>query len=244
MDRATASELAHGDLALHNPLSLGRLDEVIALLDLPPHARVLDVGCGAGEALARVCERWDAAGTGVDAHEPLVTRARRRAPELDFHAADARTFPYDRGGYDVAMTIGSSHAFGGDFRYALGRLAELARPGGQVLLGEGYWRRPPDAAYLAELGAEADELANYAGLVRCAMEVGLVPLYATVASESEWDRYEWRLVLNGERHAARHPDDPGMDELLTWVRAGRDRYLAPGGRDTLGFGLFLFARPR
>src|SRR5919202_6154610 len=149
MDRATASELAHGDLALHNPLSLGRLDEVIALLDLPPHARVLDVGCGAGEALARVCERWDAAGTGVDAHEPLVTRARRRAPELDFHAADARTFPYDRGGYDVAMTIGSSHAFGGDFRYALGRLAELARPGGQVLLGEGYWRRPPDAAYLA-----------------------------------------------------------------------------------------------
>jgi hypothetical protein len=24
----------------------------------------------------------------------------------------------------------------------------------------------------------------------------------------------------------------------------RDRYLAPGGRDTLGFGLFLFGRPR
>jgi hypothetical protein len=29
-----------------------------------------------------------------------------------------------------------------------------------------------------------------------------------------------------------------------WERAGRDRYLAPGGRDTLGFGLFLFSRPR
>jgi hypothetical protein len=37
--------------------------------------------------------------------------------------------------------------------------------------------------------------------------------------------------------------DRAAEELLAWVRAGRDRYLAPGGRDTLGFGLFLFARP-
>jgi hypothetical protein len=64
-----------------------------------------------------------------------------------------------------------------------------------------------------------------------------------VASERDWDRYEWRLVLNGERHAAAHPGEPGMDDLRAFVRAGRDRYLAPGGRDALGFGLFLFARP-
>jgi hypothetical protein len=68
--------------------------------------------------------------------------------------------------------------------------------------------------------------------------------YAAVAGQRDWDRYEWTLVLNGERHAAAHPDDPAMGDLRAWVRAGRDRYLAPGGRDTLGFGLFLFSRPR
>ena len=139
-----------------------------------------------------------------------------------------------------SASIGSSHALGGDYAHALRELAALARPGGQVLVGEGYWRRPPGDAYLAALGASADELTDYAGLVRAGEQAGLVPWYATVATEEEWDRYEWTLIANGERYAAAHPD---AREVAAWARAARERYLAPGGRDTLGFGLFLFARP-
>jgi hypothetical protein len=84
------------------------------------------------------------------------------------------------------------------------------------------------------LGAQPDELTDYAGLIRTAIEAGLTPLYAIAASDREWDRYEWTLVLNGERS--------GDPEVREWVRRGRDRYLAPGGRDTLGFGLFVFQR--
>lgn len=247
MDRYSASAIAHGDLDLLNPLSPARLDEVVELLDLPPGALVLDVGCGRGEALIRIAERWGSGGLGIDLHEPYVLDARERAcgraPALQFEAADAAGADLQRDGYDLAMTIGSSHAFGGDFRHALRELAALARPGGQVLLGEGFWRREPGAEYLTALGASAGELADYAGLVAAGMEAGLTPLYATVATEEEWDRYEWRLVRNGERHAAAHAGEAGIDDLLAWVRGGRDRYLAPGGRDTLGFGLFLFARP-
>ena len=40
-------------------------------------------------------------------------------------------------------------------------------PRGQVLLGEGYWRRPPDPDYLKALGdADEGELASYGGCSR------------------------------------------------------------------------------
>jgi hypothetical protein len=47
VDRAAVSRIAHGELALHNPLSEADLDEAIGMLDLAAGARVLDVACGA-----------------------------------------------------------------------------------------------------------------------------------------------------------------------------------------------------
>jgi hypothetical protein len=92
------------------------------------------------------------------------------------------------------------------------------------------------------LGAERDEMADYAGLIAAATEIGLEPRYAVTASVDDFDRYEWRWSLNGERYAAANPDEPGVEEFLAWIRNGRRRYVELGGRETLGFGLFLFER--
>ena len=68
--------------------------------------------------------------------------------------------------FDLVICIASSHALGG-FPDAFVALHDLVEPGGQVLLGEGYWRRPPTEEYLDALGgATADELADYGGLMR------------------------------------------------------------------------------
>ena len=50
------------------------------------------------------------------------------------------------------------------------------------------------------------------------------------------------MALEPERRALRRrePDEPGVDEFLAWIRNGRRRYVELGGRETLGFGLFLF----
>ena len=120
---------------------------------------------------------------------------------------------------------------------------ELVRPGGEVLLGEGYWCQPPSAEYLDALGgASADELPDYSGLMRAAEQAGLTPLYSSVASEADWDRYEWRLILNAERWAAAHPEDPGAEVLRERARHARERMTMPGGRETLGFALVLLRR--
>ena len=234
MDRAEASRIAHGELRLWNPLSETALDEVIGLLDLAPGASILDVGCGRGEVLRRVTARWDVKATGYDIDGALLPTA-----DWDLQVRDSPP----PGPFDLVICIASSHAIGG-FPDALGALRDLTVPGGQVLLGEGYWRRPPDDAYLAALGAaSADELADYPGLMRAAEDVGLTPLHSSVASEADWDRYEWRLILNAERWAAANPDGPGAELLLERARSARERMTMPGGRETLGFALTLLRRP-
>ena len=227
MERADASRIAHGELRLWNPLSEAALDETIALLEPPPGGRVLDVACGRAEVLRRVAERFEVEATGYDSDAALIESG---PPGLELLVSDSPP----PGPFDVVLCIAASHALGG-FPDALGALRELVRPGGEVLLGEGYWCQPPSAEYLDALGgASADELPDYSGLMRAAEQTGLTPLHSSVASEADWDRYEWRLILNAERWAAANPEDPGADVLRERARSARERMTMPGGRETLG----------
>jgi SAM-dependent methyltransferase len=196
---------------------------------------VLDVACGRAEVLRRVAERFDVEASGYDSDPALI----KSGPAgLDLQVRDSPP----PGPFDVVLCIAASHALGG-YPDALHVLAELVRPGGEVLLGEGYWRLPPSSEYLAALGAaSADELPDYSALMRAAEAARLTPLHSTVASEADWDRYEWRLILNAERWAAAHPDDGGADVLLERARRARVRMTMPGGRETLGFALVLLRR--
>jgi len=247
MDRARVSSITHGDLPLHNPFGPERLDEVIDLLELGRGEKVLDVGCGTGELLIRLAERFGCHGVGIDSSPGQIEEARRRSRErvyytgLDFVVADVRSEPLPDGPFALAACIGSMHALGDGLAPALERLAAVTAPGGHVLIGDGYWRRPPQPEYLEALGATAGELPDYAGLMAAGEAAGLEAVYATASTQEEWDRYEWQLILNGLRFAAQHPDDPDAAEVAEWARAARRRYLAPGGRETLGFALVLFA---
>ena len=235
MDNAAASRIAHGDLALMNPLSDAALDEAIGLLELPAAARVLDVACGRGEVLRRIAERWDVRAAGYDSDPAAIAEARRRAPLADLRVAE--TPPEET--FELVACVASSHALGG-FPNALRGLRDLVEPGGQVLLGEGYWRREPTPAYLEALGgASADELASYAGLLDAAQRAGLTPLFASVASEADWDRYEWTLILNAERWADVRAGDPSALVLRERAARARARLALPGGRETLGFALLM-----
>ncbi|HZO97682.1 MAG TPA: class I SAM-dependent methyltransferase [Gaiellaceae bacterium] len=229
MQRADYTRVAHAGMPIMNPVPAAKLDEVVARLDLAPRARVVDLGCGKGDLLGRIAARYEVDAVGIDRDAQLLAEA---PAGVNVIVADIETWSRGRASFDLAASVGSPAS--------LASLAELVRPGGLVLYGDGYWRREPSVEYLEALGAARDELADYAGWLRRGADLGLTPVYAITASLDDLDRYEWSWSANGERYAAEHPDEPGVGEFLAWIRAGRRRYVELGGRDTLGFGLFLF----
>jgi cyclopropane fatty-acyl-phospholipid synthase-like methyltransferase len=243
--RERLSAITHGDRPFHDPLDPAVVDEVVDVAGVGPGDRAVDLGCGPGELLVRLAERTGCGGLGVDLAEAQIEEARRRAAaraphvDLEFRVVDAGEVD---GEFALSACVGSTHAFGG-LDAALARMTALTRPGGHVLVGDGFWAREPSDAYLEALGgASRDELPDYAGLVRAGERHGLVAVYVRVASEADWDRYEWTLIANGARFLAEHGDAAEADDLRAWVGAARGRLLVRGARGTMGFALVLLRR--
>jgi SAM-dependent methyltransferase len=247
VDGLERSAIAHAGLAFQNPLNEEDVDALVERLPLEGAARVVDLGCGKAELLIRILERHDVSAVGVDLSPYFLAEAREEASRrllaarLELREEDAARTGLEPESFDLAIAVGAGGIWDG-YGKALRALARLVPPGGHVLLGEGYWRHEPSAAYLDALGAERDELAGHDGLIAAAREEGLELVEALESSEADWERYERRWAENGERWAAEHREHPGREELLAWIRNGRDRFERLGGRETLGFVLFLFRK--
>ncbi|HET9234247.1 MAG TPA: class I SAM-dependent methyltransferase, partial [Candidatus Eisenbacteria bacterium] len=206
-----------------------------------------DIGCGKGEALIRLGERYGASGVGLDVNPEFLKIAEREAirrfpsNKIAFQLTEATSFSAPPDAYSAAICLGSTHAYG-SFRSALESLSRLVRPAGGILIGEGYWRREPDPGYQHLLGAERDELNDHAGNIAQGVAIGLTPLMNRESSLAEWDAYEALYAQTVEEYLEANPDDPDAAELRDRVRSWRDGYLR-WGRGTLGFATYLFRKP-
>ena len=239
MDRATLSAITHRGVPFANPLPPAAIDEAIAALRLPDGARALDVGCGAGELLARLAARHSLRTEGIEPAAEWAETARSRVDVV--HEAPFVEVTLEHGVYDLVCCLASSHAIG-SWEESLRALAGLARPDrGLGLVGEGFWQREPSAGYLERLGgASADELPlGLDGLEAGARDAGWEVLASAVASHADWAAYEETLLANGEAELAVRPDP----DLRAWVDAARARWEGEGGQDTMGFALLTLRRP-
>ena len=100
-------------------------------------SRVLDVATGTGDlaiALARVVGP-DGEVVGVDFSEPMLARARRKAPGLRFEWADALALPYASDSFDAA-TVGFGARNFADLGRGIEEMVRVVRPGGRVVILE------------------------------------------------------------------------------------------------------------
>jgi demethylmenaquinone methyltransferase/2-methoxy-6-polyprenyl-1,4-benzoquinol methylase len=93
-------------------------------------ARVLDACCGTGD-LAIACAGEGATVTGVDFSEPMLERARRKAPELEWVRGDALDLPFADASFDGA-TVGFGVRNVESLERALHELRRVLRTGGAV----------------------------------------------------------------------------------------------------------------
>jgi cyclopropane fatty-acyl-phospholipid synthase-like methyltransferase len=248
LDADHFTAIAHEGLAFMNPLAEEDVEEMIEALELEPGAHVLDLGCGKAELLLRIVERYpDVRATGLDRSAPILAEARRQAeqrvPEarVQLLEEDVRAYAPEPGSFDLVISTGAV-SFRGGVGATLAVLSGYVAPGGKLLFGEGYWREEPTAEYLVALGAAREELKDYEGTIEAAQQMGLTLKRAVTSSIEDWDAYEDAWARNGERYADAHEGEEGVAELREWVANGRARYRELGGRETLGFALFLFER--
>ncbi|MCZ4125550.1 SAM-dependent methyltransferase [Streptomyces sp. H39-S7] len=245
MDRQRISAIAHADHPIAAPLSD---DSVHTLLDraLPRgEARLLDLGCGSGTWLVRAqTARPGLRAEGVDNAGETIAAARRTIAEaglgdrIVLHDQDAEGFTSPHR-YDLVLSIGATHAFGGLLPTLEAARRHLA-PGGSILLGACFWEREPGRTTF-DSGFTADDYDDLATTVDRIVADGWTPLHGHVSTLQEWDAYEWSWTGTLSRWALDHPEHPDSGEALRAAAEHRETWLH-GYRGTLGFVTLLLRR--
>ncbi|WP_203843441.1 SAM-dependent methyltransferase [Winogradskya humida] len=206
---------AGAGLAFNAPLGERRaVDLVRRLAPSGPGWRALDLGCGNGELLERLCETYDLSGDGVELKP--VTRISER---VTFHIGDAAR--WDRAA-ELVVNVGAGHVWGGAPQ-ALAALHRLTAPGGKLLFADGFYRRPPSADVREMFG----DLPGLNAMAQAAVEAGFRPLHIAESALGEWDDFEsdWRAGI----------ERLGTPQARVFADQRRDGYL-DGYRGVVGFG--------
>ena len=249
MERSEISYLAHARHPIAAPLADAAVEGLL-LRALTGRSSVLDLGCGDGTWLLRALQLHPAlTATGVDLadHGFPATMARAEAAgvagRLHLQRADVREHVSPQP-FDAVLCVGAAHAFGG-FEPTLAAARAHLAGNGVLLVGDGFWERPPERSALDLLGASADEYGDLADVLQRVRSNGWVPLDGHVSSLPEWDDYEWSWTGALAEWVLEHPDHPEAEQVLAVADEHRHQWLA-GYRGTLGFVTLLLrqAGPR
>jgi demethylmenaquinone methyltransferase / 2-methoxy-6-polyprenyl-1,4-benzoquinol methylase len=99
-----------------------------------PGDKVLDSCCGTGDLAIAAAEAGGNV-TGIDFSKPMLERARRKAPELEWVEGDALALPFADGSFDAA-TVGFGVRNLSELDRGLRELRRVLRPGGRLAILE------------------------------------------------------------------------------------------------------------
>jgi SAM-dependent methyltransferase len=233
--------VAERDHYIQNPTSPEKIRLLGERLRLTPESDVLDVACGKGGPAVLLARDFGCRIKGVERAAEFAAAARGRVAaaglqqQVEIVEHDAAELEVEPARYDVAMCLGASFVWDG-LAGTLAALTPTVRRGGQVVVGEPYWRRWPLPEGIDDQGyvSLADTAERFAA-------AGLSLHTLIDASQDDWDRYEtlhWRAL---EDWLAANPDDPEAAEFRRRHEAYRDEYLS-WQRELLGWAIFVAGR--
>ena len=231
------AEAAH---EIQNPTSEEKLVLLGKRLGLEPDSRVLDVASGRGGPALLLAREHGCAWHGIeispDFHTVAIERAAQAglADRVSFELGDGAQAVLDPEAYDAALCLGASFVYG-SLADTVDALAPAVRPGGNVVVGEPYWRRLP---LPDDYEDRADPWTTLDGTTRIFETSGLPVVSVIASSDDDWDRYEtlhWQMI---ERWLATNGDDPDAPEIRARHERAKWSYLRHQ-RDYLGWAIFV-----
>jgi ubiquinone/menaquinone biosynthesis C-methylase UbiE len=123
---------AADDYDVFEPQASARIvDAFVKLTELPPGARVIDLGCGSGTFSALLARAgYDC--VGLDISAKLLEVGRRKHPRIEFVAGDIEHLPFPAESFDGALLSGVVHHFP-DPSPCAAETFRVLRPGGRFL---------------------------------------------------------------------------------------------------------------
>lgn len=233
-------------LLYNNPIAPNRMDLLLNLLNFSKEDKILDIGCGTGELLLRAFEKFNCHGVGVDLEEPLIEKAKTKLAgfqkQLTLHASPAKALEFSPDSFTASFCLGATQAYGGPgkgYGETLEHLRKLTKPGGYLVIGEGYWKKAPADEYLKATGIGKEDYLTHFENVQYAENLGLKPVYVTTTTSAEWDHFESCFWFKAEERFQESPSDPKLLAQVEHWRNWRNSYLK-WGHETLGFGIYVF----
>ena len=159
-------------LRAFNNFAAPELRRAIGALNLTPGMRVLDAGCGTGEALAWLHERVEPTGAvvGIDLSAAHLEAARRQLPPgATILQSDLLDAPLPAQSVDFIWCVNTLHHLR-DPLQGVKHLASLLRPGGRIALGQSSFLPDMYFAWDARLERLTNEAVRRYYLARYGLE--------------------------------------------------------------------------
>ena len=250
MDQNKLSFLGHRTHRFLSPITKAALDDAVDATGVRPGGLAFDLGCGTAAIALHLAERWGLHVKAVDRSPLMIAEAKARignrgAPgSVELVESGSIEFLNAAGEADLVLAVGAVALTEGeqDATNVLQGLARSVMPGGGLIWGESLWKKEPSEAMRALLGPTAAVYGSHADYVRAGEAAALLPLYATTATDQDFDAYSWRYTRALEDHLRQHPGDPDAQAIRFRSYGWRALYLAEG-RETMGFGLYAFRKP-
>lgn len=210
-------------------------DELVALARLPAAARVVEVGCGTGQATLPLAERGFRV-TCVELGESLAAVARRKLahlPSVEVVTADFETWQPTQRGFDALVAFTAFHWIAPAVRYT--KAASLLRDRGRLGIVTTHHVLPPDGdEFFLEVQKDyeavvPDDPATKAGapkgpdtIADLSEEIAESRLFRNIATR----RYLWDVVYGADDYVQvletysghRALDDDTRTRLLDLIR--------------------------
>jgi len=109
------------------------INQLLSELSVGDSSRILDIGCGTGNYAWLLKELTHARVYGVDPSEGMLSKARQKAPAVDFRQGSAKALPFEDAFFDlIYMTDVIHHVT--DIGRMFDEICRVLTPGGKVCI--------------------------------------------------------------------------------------------------------------
>jgi cyclopropane fatty-acyl-phospholipid synthase-like methyltransferase len=156
------------NMSQHGYMTMTQLDRLIAVANLGPENRVLDLGCGNGMIAEYISDQTGAHVHGLDYMEAAIRlaqeRTRAKRDRLTFAVADMNTMELAPALFDTVIAVDSLYF--GDTEDLITRLTGALQPGGQIVsyFMQILWEESDDRRRVEPEGTDLGQALTQLGL--------------------------------------------------------------------------------